>query len=401
MENNVHVSLDALDMREFANILPNRRAEIEKAPAKPLPGQYAANKLAQTLHPRCQYLRVSKVIPHGKDIKSFELIPDPAKGTGACAYFNAGQYLSVSLKIGGSRLAKPYSICSSPAQALEGKYVLTIKRAISGFASNYILDNWDVGTLVETSGPEGNFCYEPLRDAKTVVGIAGGSGITPFHSLAGAIADGTEDCSLTLLYGSRRHDDILLKAEFDALMVRCSKIKVIHVLSDEKTAGYESGFITADLITKYAPVGDYSLFLCGPQQMYDFMDKEIEKLRLPLKRVRHELFGEFRNPEKEADYPQNMAGRQFSLTVSVRGDKKVIPSASGETLLVAMERAGIAAPSRCRSGECGFCHSRLVRGNVYIPSTVDGRRLADVKFGYIHPCCTFPISDLELDVPLL
>ncbi|MBS1393663.1 MAG: 2Fe-2S iron-sulfur cluster-binding protein [Christensenellales bacterium] len=25
-----------------------------------------------------------------------------------------------------------------------------------------------------------------------------------------------------------------------------------------------------------------------------------------------------------------------------------------------MEQAGIKAPSRCRSGQCGWCHSRLV-----------------------------------------
>lgn len=56
-------------------------------------------------------------------------------------------------------------------------------------------------------------------------------------------------------------------------------------------------------------------------------------------------------------------------------------------------------PSRCRSGECGWCHSRLISGKVYIPKALDGRRLADEKYGYIHPCCTFPISDIAIEVP--
>ncbi|HBH99517.1 MAG: 2Fe-2S iron-sulfur cluster-binding protein [Clostridia bacterium] len=60
---------------------------------------------------------------------------------------------------------------------------------------------------------------------------------------------------------------------------------------------------------------------------------------------------------------------------------------------------GIAAPSHCRSGECGWCHSRLVAGDVYMPTSVDGRREADKKFGYIHPCVTFPLSDLTMEVP--
>lgn len=29
----------------------------------------------------------------------------------------------------------------------------------------------------------------------------------------------------------------------------------------------------------------------------------------------------------------------------------------------------------------------------------DKRRLADKKFGYIHPCCTYPDSDMEIVVP--
>mgnify|MGYP003289448264 CR=1 FL=1 len=41
------------------------------------------------------------------------------------------------------------------------------------------------------SEPLGTFTYEPLRDAHVVIGLAGGSGITPFRSLAKAIVDGT------------------------------------------------------------------------------------------------------------------------------------------------------------------------------------------------------------------
>jgi ferredoxin len=64
-----------------------------------------------------------------------------------------------------------------------------------------------------------------------------------------------------------------------------------------------------------------------------------------------------------------------------------------------MERAGIKAPSRCKSGSCGFCHSRLVRGEYFVDTKHEYRRQADLKFGYIHPCCTYPESDMEIDVP--
>ena len=66
----------------------------------------------------------------------------------------------------------------------------------------------------------------------------------------------------------------------------------------------------------------------------------------------------------------------------------------------AIERAGIPAPARCRSGECGWCRSKLVSGTVYIPAENDtGRRFADKVCGYIHPCASFPTSDIVIEVP--
>jgi ferredoxin-NADP reductase len=395
------LSLDSLDPREFMQIVPSRKAKIEAAPSSPIPKQYPANKLAAELHPNVQHLKIAEVTEHGPDAKSFVLVPDESRGTGACAYFDAGQYLSFSLTIGDASLAKPYSIRSGPGDALNGKYTITVKRSSDGYASSYILDNWKVGSEVTASGPVGNFCYAPLRDAKQIIGLAGGSGITPFYSIASAIADGTEDCTLTLLYGSRTQNTILLKDEFDKLAASCpDKISVIYVLSDEETAGFENGFLSAELIQKYAPKEDYSLFVCGPQAMYDFVDQEIAKLNLPAGQVRHELFGEFKHPENNPDYPQAASGQTFKVTVKVRSEKHTISCKASESLLFAMEQAGIAAPSLCRSGECGYCHSRLVSGDVYIPASVDGRRLADYKFGYIHPCSSFPITDVEIDVPV-
>ena len=61
--------------------------------------------------------------------------------------------------------------------------------------------------------------------------------------------------------------------------------------------------------------------------------------------------------------------------------------------------AGIAAPSDCRSGRCGWCRSQLLQGEVYVPQSVDGRRMADKLYGYVHPCCTFPLSDVGINVP--
>ncbi|WP_417027108.1 FAD-binding oxidoreductase [Baileyella intestinalis] len=381
----------------FREQLQERRDRIDSASTK-IRKTFPVNDFARRLHPVRQYMKISKIMELEPGTKCFRFVPDKARGTDRCAPFIAGQYLDVYITINGMMVSRPYSISSSPKEAEEGFYELTIKYVEDGLVSRYVLDNWKEGDEVELSGPEGSFFYSLLRDARTVVCLAGGSGITPFLSLAQAIADGYEDFNMVLLYGSRSEDHILYKDKFDSLEKASDKIKVVHVLSDEEKEGFEHGFITADMIRKYSPSGEYSVFICGPQQMYRFVDREIEKLGLQRKFVRHELFGEIHEPAGMEDYPgANMP--EVKITVSVRDMRKTVTGSVNDSIMQIMEKNGIAVPASCRSGECGFCRSQLISGDVYVPKAVDGRRLADFKFGGIHPCVTFPLSDLEIIVP--
>lgn len=382
-----------LDLANFAKMIPDRKAHLEGGSLKPVPKTYPINELAKLNHPGRMELVIDEIIVHSDDVKSFIL--KSANDT-KLAPFRAGQYLTIQVKIGNSIVTRPYSIASTPNDARNGFYNLTIKRVPDGFVSGYVLDNFKVGDKVTAYSPEGTFVYEPIRDAKTVVGIAGGSGITPFLSLAGSIADGTCDANLVLLYGARTVKDLVFKKELDEL-AKNDKITVVYVLSDSKASGYEKGFIDAKIIKKYAPE-EYSIFLCGPKAMYEFAGKEIEKLNIRKKNVRFELFSSASKPDQIPGFPMDKAGLTFKLTVKRFGTEIVIECLSNESILVALERAGIESPARCRSGECGFCRSKLVDGEVFIPSNTDGRRIADIKFGYIHPCSTYPMSDITIKV---
>lgn len=393
----------SLKSKKFLPMLSERQARFKSAKAELPEMSDQAMVIARALHPKRQYLKIESVIERAEDCKSFTLVPDSERGTTSLAYFGAGKYLTVFETIEGMPVTRAYSISSSPKEALEGKYVLTIKLVEGGLMSRYIFDTWTVGAKVEVSAPSGNFEYQPLRDAKKVICLAGGSGITPFVSMANAINDGDEDFEMTLLYGSRNYDSVLFREELDELAQKCEKIKVVHILSDENSTvpeGTESGFITAELIKKYAPESElYSIFLCGPQQMYAFVDKELEKLALPKKYIRHEMFGEFHNPASQEDYPSEVP-ETVKITVTVQDKTYTVTGASSDSVMQILEKNGIAVPARCRSGECGFCHSHLISGKVYVPKHLEYRRLADYKFGCIHPCCSFPLTDLEINVPV-
>ena len=151
------------------------------------------------------------------------------------------------------------------------------------------------------------------------------------------------------------------------------------------------------MIEKYAPSAKFSIFVCGSTSLYNRITPQIAELKLEKKYIRFGLSGQIVNPASLSDFPKDQIGKTYFCKV-IKNNELVatLPCATEETLLVALEREGINAPSSCRSGECGFCRARLTKGNVFIPNGIDSRRLADSNYGIIHPCCSYPMSDLTL-----
>ena len=133
--------------------------------------------------------------------------------------------------------------------------------------------------------------------------------------------------------------------------------------------------------------------------MYQFVESELAALDLPQKGVRREVRGEVKDITSSQGFPQEVASETFQLKAQIGGVTTAVPAKAVETILVALERANLAPPSQCRSGECGFCRSLLVSGDVYVYPENDGRRAADRQFGYIHPCSSYPATDVAVVVP--
>lgn len=376
-----------MDMLRFKKMVPTRRQMLAEGPNTPLPQEYRTNVLAKKLHPG--YMQV--------ELTGARFLTDTIReltfkrvDSGEFPFFRAGQYVSIQMKIGDSLVSRPYSIVSTPRQALENKLVLAVENA--GFVSSYLNEKAKVGDRFVMTEPSGEFHYETLRDSRNIVCIAGGSGITPFMSMAGSLADGDESYHMTLFYGVRTAAQLAYQEELDALAARCENFKVVYVLSDEERSGCEKGFVSAALMKKYVDLTNSTFFLCGPQALYDFVGKELVPLHLPRKAIHHDA-------GCCGDLPVEHPG-EYKLTVHMRDEVYVIPARENETLLTAMERAGLNAPNKCRAGGCGFCHSKWLSGSYRVAEGRDGRREADRKFGFIHPCVTYPLEDMEIDVPV-
>ncbi len=306
-----------------------------------------------------------------------------------------GQYLSLQSRVGASFAARPYSICSSPNDARQGIYQLALERYDGGFFPNHIHATLKVGDEVYARGPVGYSVYNPETDAPHVLYLSGGSAITPYLSALRAIDQGDADFTATLLFGSATRAEILFRDELDRL-AQNPKITVVHVLSDEVADGYAHGYLTAELVRKYAPAdGEYSLFLCGPPAMYAFVDGEIPKLGLPAARVHHELYAVPRNLADMPDYTGDPSA-VYTLTVEDGNVLFTLPLRADEPVLTALDRGGVRTKQLCHSGECGFCEAKLVSGEIYTPQFGFSDKREPVTRGALHPCCSFPLGDLHI-----
>lgn len=386
----VKVSLIGLaDMLKFKHLKDNRLKAIDETQIKPIQ-RHKINDLADYYHPKKQYLVLDKIVDENETTKSFLFKPDESMGTKKLAYFKSGSYVSLYVKIGDSIASRAYAISSSPKEALEGIYRITIKRKEGGFVSEYMLDQAKVGDKMYCTEPGGFLTYDRLRDAKHVVAIAGGTGITPFVSIANAIKDGIEDFDLTILYGVNKFSDRIFGEELDEIMKATDKVKVVYVTADKRSKGDEYGYVTAEIIKKYAPKKEpYSVFVSGPNGLFSFLETQLPELKLEQKYIRLEKSPMTLTPED----PE----KEYEITVHIEGEAKTIKAKANETILNALERSDIAIRAKCHLGGCGYCRSRLLKGTVAC-TKLNKQSDLDKKLGYIHPCCTYPTSDLEIEV---
>ncbi len=385
------------DKKAFKDLPNLRPGVINEAPDTPVSANFAVNSTANFLHPQSQNLKIKQVAEIARDTRAYILEPDTELGTAKLAYFRPGQNIAITLNIGNAVVTRPYTICSSPNRSVDDEYMIVVKKKANGFASQYIHSTWRKGTKVVASAPFGDLYYQPLRDAKHIVGICDSVGSSAFLSMAEAINDGTLNINLTLLYTARKENEAVMSQRFDELQNECCKFKIIYVLSDEHIHKKERGFVTKTLIEKYAPKSRYSVFVNGSTELYNRAIPQIAELKLPNKFIRFGLGGQIENPAVLPDFPQNMKDLTFLCKIIKNGDMiATIPCSSEESLLVALEREGIEQSSLCRSGECGYCRAKLLKGNVFIPRDVDKRRLADSSYGIIHPCISYPMSNLTL-----
>lgn len=328
------------------------------------------------------------------DIRTFRL--DRPEGF----EFQAGQFLSLRTESEGKSLVRCYTISSPPdwRRHLE----ITVKR--QGRVSAALHDSLRPGSRLSIRGPGGRFLY-PGGSDRPVVLLGGGVGVTPLMSMLRHAFSRDPSRPVTLIYSARTEADIAFRDELDWIGRRNPQIRVVIALTRGcEGARHFPGRIDESLLRSVVAAPIESLyFVCGPKPMIDSMRQILSRAGVAGHRVHAEAFeaavawastaagssGPAPRPRVSESRP---AGASFRMELARSG--KAVAVAPGQTLLEAAEEAGANIEFSCRSGACGTCRTRLLRGNVELEGALDP---SERQEGWILPCVALARGHCVLD----
>ena len=176
-------------------------------------------------------LKVAEIVPETAEANSIRFeIPPELRDQFA---FKAGQHLTLRATIDGEEVRRNYSLCTAPD---DQDWMVTVKRIVGGLFSNWVGDRLKPGDMLDVMPPHGSFTTEfDVSKSRHIVGIAGGSGITPVLSLIKTTLKYEPNSRFTLLYGNRDSSSIIFLEELANLKDRyLGRLSLHHFLAEEE-----------------------------------------------------------------------------------------------------------------------------------------------------------------------
>ena len=230
----------------------------------------------------------------------------------------------------GTRRLNPYSLMGDPGDTR--RYSISVRRDDLGRGGSLFMHHHvRVGQEMVLSHPVNMFALD-ARARKHLM-IAGGIGITPFLAqIAQVSRDGGR---FELHYAARNRD---LGAYMSDLVARHGD--KVHLYFDVENQVID----LAALLARQA-IGTH-LYVCGPKGMISWVRATAAAMGWPEGAVHHE---EFLAPGTGAVFTADLRASQLQVQVGTH-----------QSLLEAIEAAGVDAPYLCRGGACGQCETRVL-----------------------------------------
>lgn len=272
-------------------------------------------------------VKVTDVVPLNDLVTRFKF--ERTDG-GLLPTFSGGAHTIVEMRGSDITRLNPYSLMSDPMD--QSAYTISVRRDEEGRGGSLFMHrNVQVGDEMTISYPVNLFSLD-LR-AKKHLFLAGGIGITPFLAQIKQLERFNGNWELH--YACRTES---LGSYVDELTGRYPN--ETHIYYDDQDD-------KIDLINLLdgQPLGTH-VYVCGPKGMIEWVRQTAAAEGWPREAIHYE---EFLAPQP---------GKPFEVKLAV--SNKVVQVGEHESLLEAIERAGVDAPYLCRGGACGQCETQVI-----------------------------------------
>ena len=248
----------------------------------------------------------------------------------------AGSHIDVPVRTkSGVTSTRRYSISSSPLRR-DAYEIAVLREDASRGGSTAVHADYGLGMTLHCGLPGSDF---PLHeDERPAVLIAGGIGITPIRAMVRKL--GADGRRFELHYAVRSRAEA---AYMDDLEYRLGA--ALHVYAADRRH-------RLDLVRLMAQIaGDAVIYVCGPERLIDAARNAGRSAGIADDRIRFERFAAAR-----------IAAPDRAVTVTLKRSGKRFTVPPGQSILDAVEAAGVQTASGCRGGTCGTCRVQVLKG---------------------------------------
>lgn len=298
-------------------------------------------------------------------------------------YF-AGQFITLLLNIDGTPVSRCYTLSSSPSRSAD--IAITVKRVTEGTVSNWLHHNIQPGDRINALAPQGLFHEGNCGDAALLL-LSAGSGITPMLSIARQLSDTHSQRDIIFYHQARTESDLICEDELLWLERQNPRLKLIFSLSQPEAdwQGVKGRINRNQLIELIPDLAERTVLCCGPEGFMKHAREYCQELGVDDSQWFEESFGSPPGIDSSADIK--------SLTLILNGH--AVNGDNQRNLLEQAESKGVVIAFGCRSGVCGACKVKLLKGSVHrsseIPLSEDEK-----DQGLILACSCVPESDIEV-----
>jgi ferredoxin-NADP reductase len=204
-----------------------------------------------------------------------------------------GQHVDLRLTAeDGYQVERSYSI-ATPA---DGRRVtISVERIADGEVSPYLVDELRVGDQLELRGPIGGYFVWTPDERRPLLLAGGGSGIVPLMAMLRARIAAGSDIPVRLLVSARSIDEIIYRAELDAIAGANLGVEISRTLTRSQPPGW-TGYgrrVDRAMLAEVAwPVDRQPRsFACGPTGFVETVASGLVELGHDPGDIRTERFG--------------------------------------------------------------------------------------------------------------